>query len=118
MSTIKESDVVARIDSLTVERLDLYISHGWVAPDLETPPSVPHEAEGRQFADIDIARLQLIEQLREDMGLNEEAVPVVLALLDQVHGLRHQLRCLGQAVEQQPEDVRQRITALFDKRLR
>jgi chaperone modulatory protein CbpM len=46
-------------------------------------PAYPEEAE---LDEADLARLRLIITLREDLGVNEEAVPVILHLLDQLHG--------------------------------
>jgi chaperone modulatory protein CbpM len=40
------------------------------------------------FSDLDLARAQLIRDLREDLGVNDEGIEVILHLLDQVHGLR------------------------------
>jgi chaperone modulatory protein CbpM len=39
-----------------------------------------------------MARAQLIHDLRHDFGVNDEAVPLILDLIDQVHGLRRLLR--------------------------
>jgi chaperone modulatory protein CbpM len=46
----------------------------------------------REFSDIDLARAQLIGDLRSDLGVNDEAVPIVLDLIDQIHGLRRLVR--------------------------
>jgi chaperone modulatory protein CbpM len=46
------------------------------------------------FSDVDIARAQLIRDLREDLGVNDEGVSVVLHLIDQMHGLRQSMRDL------------------------
>src|ERR1700754_2456801 len=46
----------------------------------------------REFSDIDVARARLIGDLRGDLGVNDEAVPVVLDLIDQIHGLRRLVR--------------------------
>jgi chaperone modulatory protein CbpM len=40
------------------------------------------------FDDEDIARINLICELRNDLGVNDEAIPVILSLLDQLHHLR------------------------------
>ena len=40
------------------------------------------------FSDADIARAQLIRDLKNDLGVNDEGVSVILSLVDQVHGLR------------------------------
>jgi len=43
------------------------------------------------FSDADVARAQLIGDLKNDLGINDEGVGVVLNLVDQVHGLRRVL---------------------------
>ncbi len=102
MSAMDDRDVIGRISGLTVKRLERYVEFGWVVPIVSR--------EGRRYSEIDLARLQFIEHLRADMAIGDEAVPVVLSLVDQIHGLRHQLRCMGQAIETQEEDVRRAIT--------
>jgi chaperone modulatory protein CbpM len=44
------------------------------------------------FSDVDLARAQLIHDLREDFGVNDEAVSVILHLVDQMHGLRRSMQ--------------------------
>jgi chaperone modulatory protein CbpM len=46
------------------------------------------------FSDVDLARAQLIRDLREDLGVNDEGVAVILHLLDQMHGLRGSMQGL------------------------
>jgi chaperone modulatory protein CbpM len=58
----------------------------------------------------------LICDLRHDLAVDEDTVPVVLSLLDQVYTLRRQLGALTDAVQQQPEDVRRAILALLGAR--
>lgn len=69
-----------------VERreLEAWIEAGWIEPCGGKKP--------RRFLDIDLSRAQLIIDLRRDMNVNDEAIPIVLHLLDQIHGLRHALR--------------------------
>jgi chaperone modulatory protein CbpM len=43
----------------------------------------------------DVERVRLILELRDVMQVNEEALPVVLSLLDQLYALRRRLRDLG-----------------------
>jgi len=47
--------------------------------------------------------------LRQRMAINDEAVPVVLDLMDQIYGLRRELRRVLDIVDQQPEPERSRI---------
>jgi chaperone modulatory protein CbpM len=73
-----------------VERrsLDAWIAAGWLVP----PQTEPDLA----FSDVDLARAQLIRDLREDFGVNDEGVEVILHLLDQMHGMRQGMRELLQ----------------------
>ena len=43
----------------------------------------------------DVARIRLIEELRCSFGANDEAIPLILHLLDQLYYLHHQLRKFG-----------------------
>ena len=62
-----------------------WISAGWLVPQAEPELS---------FTEADLARARLIRELKEDFGVNDEGVSVVLHLLDQVHGLRRTMRGL------------------------
>ena len=62
---------------------------------------------------MDVARIRLVCELRGDLDVPEEAVPLVLSLLDQVHGLRREMRSLAKAVDAQPENVRAAIRAAY-----
>lgn len=76
----REFAMRARVDTQT---LDHWLESGWLSP---------HEnSEGRNFSQIDLARAQLIGDLH-DFGINDEAIPVILDLIDQVNGLRNFLR--------------------------
>ena len=76
--------VVERFPGLLREDLERWIANDWVRPD------------GRQgnylFREIDIARIRLIRDLRDDMDIGESALPVVLSLLDQLYDLRRRWR--------------------------
>jgi len=65
------------------ETLEAWIQEEWL---------IPGESAGElTFSDADIARAQLIRDLRSDLGVNDEGVGVILNLVDQVHGLRRVL---------------------------
>ena len=83
--------------------LEAWIEAGWLLPR--------REAEEQRFAEIDVARAQLIRELQEACGVNEEGVGVILDLLDQVHNLRRMLRGVLSAVNAQPEETRRMIVA-------
>ena len=96
-------EVVVMVEGL--RRRDLYhwVSNRWVLPE---------QQEGQwRFSAVDVARVRLICELRDDLAIDEEALPVVLSLLDQVYGLRMQMKALCAAIAEQPEPVRQAISA-------
>ncbi len=101
-----EHEVVEQLGTLTLTELRLWVSEGWVTPQ-----------DDQSFAEIDVARVRLVCQLRRDMNVNEDAVPVVLSLLDQLHGLRSELLHLAKALEEQPDEVKRRVASAYRKRL-
>jgi len=96
-----EQQVVGLIEELTVEHLRIWVSEGWIAPKIAE--------SGPVYEEIDVARLRLVCQLKHEMNVNDDALPVVMRLVDQVYGLRRTLRRMSQAIEDQPKSVRERI---------
>ena len=80
MISIVEFCVRTRLERPLVET---WVRAGWLIPPQAEPEPV--------FAEIDVARALLIAELRNDLGVNDEGVTVVLHLLDQVHDLRRTL---------------------------
>jgi chaperone modulatory protein CbpM len=97
--------VTALFADLPAQELTAWVERGWVRPEGEAP--------AWEFQEIDIARVRLIHDLRHGMDIGEDAIPLVLSLLDQVYELRAQLRSVLQAVEAQPDEVRKAIRAAF-----
>ena len=66
-----------------VDSIELWIEAGWLAP----------RSEGQtRLSEIDLARARLIRDLKHGLGVNDEGIPIVLDLLDQLHGLRRAMR--------------------------
>lgn len=103
-----ETAVVTEIRRITLTELRLWVQEGWVRPAAG--------AAGPVFDEMDIARLRLVCDLRADLSLPDDAVSMLLSLIDQVHGLRRELRCLAEAVEAQPEPVRRAVIAAYRDR--
>lgn len=76
--------VITQVHGLDRGGLDRWILNDWVRPD------GPEGAYA--FREIDIAHIRLIHELRNNLNINEEALPVLLLLLDQIYTLRRQLR--------------------------
>lgn len=102
---LTEAQVVEIVGTLSVKDLRLWIREGWISP--------AGGDAGPVFDETDLARIRLVCELRDDLALNQEAVPVVLSLVDQLYGLRRELKALAQAIDRQPEDVRARIRDLY-----
>jgi chaperone modulatory protein CbpM len=88
-------------DVLTEPELTAWVERGWIRPE-------PADG-GPVFHDIDIARVRLIRDLRTAMRIEDETIPVILSLLDQVYDLRAGLHAVLRAIESQPDPVRQAI---------
>jgi chaperone modulatory protein CbpM len=96
--------VVAQMSGLTRQDLEAWIGNDWVRPDGRSG----HYA----FRPIDVARVRLIQQLRIEMLVNDEALPIVLLLLDQLYEHRRRLREFShQLAHAEPEELR-RLLAL------
>lgn len=98
---MEEKEILKSFADLQRTTLLVWIERGWVSPQ--------RTRSGYRFREIDVARVRLIYEFTTELELDDEAMDVVLPLIDQVHGLRHQLRCLADAVNSQPTDVRKAI---------
>ncbi len=103
---INSEEVVRLLENLIDhDSLQYFITKKWVQPIIKE--------EKYYFEDIDVARVRLICQLRYDMEVNDEAMDIVLSLLDQLYGLREQMRQLTASIEQQPREVQAEIFSLL-----
>jgi len=91
-----------RVPGLDPRDIERWILNAWVRPD--------GQAGHYEFREIDVARVRLILELRDEMQVNEDALPIVLLLLDQLHDGRRRLREVGDALTLlAPDEVRLRI---------
>jgi chaperone modulatory protein CbpM len=97
---IKMSEFVLRA-RLRREVVEAWIGEGWLRPQ--------QTEGGLAFSEMDLARAELIRDLREDLGVNEEGVAIILDLVDQMYGLRRMLRELCEAIGAQPEELQQKM---------
>ena len=75
--------LLVQVPGLLQQDLERWILDAWVRPG--------GRMGGYVFRDIDVARVRLIKELRDDLEINEAALPVVLLLLDQLYDLRRRL---------------------------
>ncbi len=90
-------------------RLDATLLEAWVEAGWLAPRGAGGAAE--RFSELDLARACLIRDLREDLGVNDEGIAVVLDLVDQLHGMRGALRRLASAIQSFPEPLRREALA-------
>jgi chaperone modulatory protein CbpM len=88
----REFVLQARIDA---QLLDDWVEAGWLIPD--------RNDAGRHYSEVDLARAHLIRDLR-DLGVNDEGIPVILDLVDQLHGLRRALRGLLSTIQARQQE--------------
>lgn len=102
-----EDEILSEFSEIRKDTLHVWIEKGWLSPK--------RGRRGYQFQEIDVARLRLISEFRSDLELNEDALDVILPLIDQVHGLRRELRRLVEAINAQPASVRSKIVEMIHK---
>jgi chaperone modulatory protein CbpM len=79
---VKKSTLfIARYDETMLRE---WAALGWI--------SIEESEAGEPLSEADEARCNLICDLKQDIGVNDEGVDVILNLLDQIHGLRRALR--------------------------
>ena len=104
---LTERDIVARVQHVTVTRLRVWVRQGWIRPAAK-------EAQG--FSEADMARAALIRDLEDKLGFDEDQVPVLLNLIDQIHGLRAELKTMLDALDDLPEEVRATVKMRITRR--
>lgn len=97
---VREFLMQAHLDD---EVLAVWVDAEWLLPQSD-------KGEWR-FSEMDLARAQLILELKHDLGVNDEGVTVVLDLVDQINGLRRVLGRLLPAIQALPASTRQQIIA-------
>jgi chaperone modulatory protein CbpM len=96
-------ELLRRMRGLDRQELVRWVENRWVLAE--------RQGGDWLFREVDVARIELIREIRHDCAIDDEALPLVLELLDQVYGLRRQLRRLCDALAAQPEEVQQRVRA-------
>jgi chaperone modulatory protein CbpM len=96
------------VPPLTHARLE-----AWVAAELVTPLRT---AEGPAFRRVDVARLTLACELCDEFELADDALALVLDLVDRLHRSEADLGALAEVLAEEPEPIRRRIGDLLARR--
>ena len=96
-------DEIVHVHHIERFELEAWIEQRWVRPE--------KTAAGYAFDEADEARIALIRELRDAFMVNDDALAVVLSLLDQLYATRRVLRRVDAAVEALPEPLRGELRA-------
>jgi chaperone modulatory protein CbpM len=94
-------ELVGRFEGLDRRELVHWVENRWVLPERQQGTWIFHE--------VDVARVELIVEIRREFGIDDDALALVLSLLDQVYDLRRQLGRLCDALAVQPSDIQAAI---------
>lgn len=104
-----EEEMVTRISRLTITRLRVFVSQGLLKP-------LGQDRDA--YTEADIARAALICNLEDELGFDRDDVPVLLNLIDQIHGLRSELRGFIEVIEELPVETRATVRLRIEQRRR
>src|SRR5262245_25642725 len=93
-------ELVRRFAGLNASELSRWVENRWLLPETASE----NGGERWVFHEVDVARVELILDIRREFAVDDEALSLVLGLLDQVYSLRRQMRRLCDALEQQPPE--------------
>jgi chaperone modulatory protein CbpM len=102
-----EDDVVATVTRLTRSQLVSFIECNFVRPE--------READAYVFRRIDLARLELLCDLSQDLDLDETGLGIVISLIDQLHTARQDLATLASMIDALPTELQTGIMAELKK---
>lgn len=91
------------VSQYRVDRIELktWIEQRWVRP--------ASTDGGLEFDAVDAARVSLIRELRRDLMLEDDALGLVLSLLDQLYAARQVLKTVDEAIEALPEPLQREV---------
>lgn len=98
---LSEDEVVAAITGLTQARLVRLVQS-----EIVWPVAGP---AGPVYRRLDVARIELALDLTDRFEMSDDALGVVMTLLDQLHGVRADLRSVLSAIAREPAEVRRRL---------
>jgi chaperone modulatory protein CbpM len=98
---------VARFPGLAADELSRWVERRWVCAE--------RDAEGVWFAEVDLARIALIVDLRITCEVTEDLLPLVLSLLDQLYAERRRLAAVLGVLAEQPGTVQDAVRAALAK---
>lgn len=100
--TLAPEDVIARIAPLTAARLEHFERLRIVTPVAT--------GDGPRYRLLDVRRITLLCELTDDFEVNEDALVIIMSLLDQLHGTQGRLDHVVKAIAAEPEEIKLRLS--------
>ena len=94
--------LIKRVASLTAERLSHFESLRILTPVM-TP-------DGPRYRSLDVRRVTLLCELTDDFEVNEDALVIIMSLLDQLHGAHSRLEQMARAIDEEPSEIKLRLS--------
>lgn len=98
-----EDEVITTVSRLTRRQLLTFVEVGVIKPQ--------QASGGNVFAQMDIARLELLCDLTGDLELDETALSIVVSLIDQLHAARQDLAALARTIDNLSPETRMTLLA-------
>jgi chaperone modulatory protein CbpM len=102
-----EDDVMTTVTRLTRSQLVRFVEAEFVRPQ--------RGAGGYVYRRIDVARLELLCDLSEDLDLDETVLGIVISLIDQLHGARQDLAAVARAIDDLPAELQASIVTALNQ---
>lgn len=102
-----EEETIAAVRRLTRTRLTSFVTAEAVRPSVGE--------RGPCYTRVDIARLELLCDLTDGFELEDDALGLVVNLVDQLHAARAELQALMTAIADEPPETRRRIGAALSR---
>lgn len=100
---LSEEETLATVGRLDRARLTRFVKAEIIRPVDEGGHWV--------YRQVDVARIELLCDLCDDFEMNDDALEIVMHLVDQLHGTRGDLMSLMRALGEEAEPVRTRVIA-------
>ena len=100
---ISQEDLIAAVDELSDDQLEAYVASGLIEP-IESE-------DGPLFEPQDANRLTLLCFLQTMFLLDNEALKMVVSLIDQLHMVRTELSATLEMIDNEAPEVRDRMIA-------
>lgn len=101
-SAYAPEQVIESVTTLTAERLSHY-EHLRIVTPVNTP-------EGPRYDTLDVRRIKLLCELTDDFEVNEDALIIIMSLLDQLHGAHWRLEQVVRAIGAEPSETKLRLS--------